>query len=65
MGDLAGRGDFVAGPHPGLLFGSLEVLLVEEFVEGLVVFAGVFCLEGAEAHIGVDFRLLCLRGCCG
>lgn len=33
VGDLPGRGDFVAGPHPGVLFGSLEVLLVEEFVE--------------------------------
>ena len=48
MGDLAGSGDLVACPHPGVFFCFLEVLFVQEFVERLVVFTGVFGLEGAE-----------------
>ena len=55
MGNLTGRGDFVARPHPGVLFGFFEVLVVEEFVEGFVIFAGVFGLEGAEGHVDVEY----------
>lgn len=65
VGDLAGRGDFVSCPHPGVFFCFLEVLLVEEFVEGLIVFACVFRLEGAKRHVRVDFWLfgICGGGC--
>ena len=63
VGDLSRGGNFVSGPHPGVLFCLFEVLLVEELVEGFVVFAGVFCLEGTEAHVGVDRGFFWPGGC--
>lgn len=47
----------VAGPQPGVLLGAPRVLLVQQPVEALVVLARVLGLEGAEAHVGVDFDL--------
>lgn len=48
----------VARPQPGVLVGAPRVLLVQQLVEALVVLARVFRLEGAEAHVGVDFGLV-------
>lgn len=49
--DLSGRGDFVPAPKPAIFLPSLLILLVEDFIEGLVVFAGILCLEGDQSHI--------------
>ena len=54
MSDLTRCGDFVASPHPGIFLCFFEVLFVKEFVEGFIVFAGVFCLEGTEGDVGID-----------
>ena len=62
MGDLAGCGDFVSRPHPGIFFCFFKVLLIEEFVERFIVFAGVFCLKGAKGQACIDFWLFGLYG---
>ena len=65
--NLSSGGNFIPAPKPGIFTPSLFILLVQDFVERLVVVAGVLFLERNQSHVRYIWNMpvFCFSCRCG